>query len=117
MAESLCCSPETIRTLLTGCAGAQSLSRVQLFGIPWTITLQILLSMGYSRQEYWSGLPLPIPRHLPIPGIKPVTPVAPAPAGRSFTAKARGKQKNTKQTTSVLLAHNAFMKGKKKLLK
>ena len=69
MAESLCCSPETIRTLLTGCAGAQSLSRVQLFGIPWTITLQILLSMGYSRQEYWTGLPYPPPGNLPDPHL------------------------------------------------
>ena len=73
--------------------------------------------MGFSRQEYWSGLPFPIPRHLPIPGIKPVTPVAPALAGGFFTAESRGKQKKTKQTTIVLLAYNAFMKEKKKLLK
>ena len=37
----------------------KSLSRVQLFGTPWTIAHQAPLSMGFSRQEYWSGLPLP----------------------------------------------------------
>ena len=38
--------------------------------IPWTIAFQALLSMGFSQQEYWSGLPCPPPGHLPDPGIK-----------------------------------------------
>ena len=38
---------------------------------PWTITYQVPLSMGFSRQEYWSGLPFPSPRDLPDPGIEP----------------------------------------------
>ena len=37
---------------------------------PWTVTCQAHLSMGFSRQEYWSGLPLPSPRDLPDPGIE-----------------------------------------------
>ena len=40
---------------------------------PWTVTHQALLSMGFSRQEYWSGLPFP-PPDLPDPGVKPVIP-------------------------------------------
>ena len=41
---------------------------------PWTITYQVPLSMGFSRQEYWSGLPFPSPRDLPDPGIEPGLP-------------------------------------------
>ena len=43
---------------------------------PWTIPHQAPLSMGSSRQEYWSGLPFPSPRDLPNPGVKPTSPVA-----------------------------------------
>ena len=46
------------------------LSRVQLFGIPWTVVYQASLSMGFSRQEYWNGLPFPSPGDLPHPGIE-----------------------------------------------
>ena len=46
-------------------------SRVQLFVTPWTVALQAPLSMEFSRQEYWSGLPLPSPGNLPDPGIEP----------------------------------------------
>ena len=49
----------------------KSLSHVRLFAIPWTVVYQASLSMGFSRQEYWSGLPFPSPRDLPDPGIKP----------------------------------------------
>ena len=50
------------------------LSRVWFFAIPWTIAHQASLSVGFPRQEYWSGLPFPSPRDLPDPGIKPVCP-------------------------------------------
>ena len=53
----------------------QSLSRVRLFGIPWTIICQDSLSMEFSRQEYWNGVPFPSPGDLPDPGIKPGSPV------------------------------------------
>ena len=46
-------------------------SRVRLFATPWTVPCQAPLSMGFSRQEYWSGLPVPSPGDLPNPGIKP----------------------------------------------
>ena len=41
---------------------------------PWTVACQVPLSMGFFRQEYWSGLPFPSPRNLPNPGIKPRSP-------------------------------------------
>ena len=62
----------------------QSLSRVWLFVTPWTITRQAPLSMGFPRQEYWSGLPFPSPGDLPDMGIKPFSLVFPALAGRYF---------------------------------
>ena len=46
------------------------LSRVQLFATPWTVAYQVPPSMGFSRQEYWSGLPFPSPGDLPDPGIE-----------------------------------------------
>ena len=52
----------------------KSLSRVRLFVTPWTVARQVPLSMGFSRQEYWSGLPFPSPGDLPDPGIEPMSP-------------------------------------------
>ena len=49
----------------------KSLSHVQLFVTPWTVAYQTPPSMGFSRQEYWSGVPLPSPGDLPNPGIEP----------------------------------------------
>ena len=58
----------------------KSLSRTQLFATPWTIAQQAPPSMGFSRQEYWSGLPFPSPEDLPDPGIKPRSPTLQADA-------------------------------------
>ena len=52
----------------------KSLSRVRLFVTPWTIAYQAPPSMGFSRQEYWSGLPFPSPGDLPNPGTEPGSP-------------------------------------------
>ena len=49
----------------------KSLSRVQLFATPWTVAYQAPRSMGFFRQEYWSGLPFPSPGDLPDPGTEP----------------------------------------------
>ena len=49
-------------------------SCVRLFAIPWTIAYQVPLSMGFSRQEYWSGLLFPSPGDIPNPGIEPRSP-------------------------------------------
>ena len=56
--------------------GSQFLSHVQLFATPWTIAHQASLSLGFSRQEYWSGLPNSPLGDLPHPGIKSLSPVA-----------------------------------------
>jgi len=50
------------------------LSCVRLFATPWTVAYQGPLSMAFSRQEYWSGLPFPSPGDLPDTGIKPRSP-------------------------------------------
>ena len=50
------------------------LSRVRLFSTPWTVARQASLSVGFSRQEYWSGVPFPSPEDLPDPGIEPRSP-------------------------------------------
>ena len=55
-----------------------SFSHVRLFAPLWTIVHQVSLSMGFSRQEYWSGLPCPPPGYRPHPRIEPVSPAAPA---------------------------------------
>ena len=63
-------SPRTLERVVV----VQSLSHVRLFAIPWTVVLQAPLSMRFSRQEYWSGLPCPSPGDLPNPGIEPGSP-------------------------------------------
>ena len=55
---------------------------------PWTIAHQAPVSMGFSRQEYWSGLPFPSPGDLPEPGVEPASSVL---VGRFFTVEAPGK--------------------------
>ena len=52
----------------------QSFSHVQLFATPWTVACQASPPMGFSKQEYWSGLPFPSPGDLPDPGIEPTFP-------------------------------------------
>ena len=59
-------------------------AHVQLYATLWTVAHQTPLSMGFSRQEYWSGLPCAPPENLPDPGIKPVSLRSPALAGRFF---------------------------------
>ena len=58
----------------------KSLSRVRLFATPWTVAYQAPPSMGFSRQECWSGLPFPSPGDLPNPGIEPGSPILQADA-------------------------------------
>ena len=58
---------------------------------PWTVAHQAPLSVAFSRQEYWSGLPFPSPGDLPDPGIEPVSLAYPALAGRFFTSESPGK--------------------------
>ena len=64
---------------------------VQLFVTPWTIARQGPLSMGFFRQEFWSGLQHPSPGYLPNLGIESKSPAASALTGRFFTAEPPGK--------------------------
>ena len=61
----------------------KSLSYVRLFPTPWTVAYHVPPSMGFSRQEYWSGFPFPSPEDLPDPGIKPESPALLADALQS----------------------------------
>ena len=67
----------------------KSLSHVWLFVTSWTVAHQAPPSMGFSRQEYWSGLPFPSPGDLPDPGIEPRSPTLQADA---LTSEPPGKQ-------------------------
>ena len=63
---------------------AESLSRAQLFVIPWILACQAPPSMGFSRQGYWSGLLFPSPGDLADPGIELMSPEAPVSEKDSF---------------------------------
>ena len=65
--------------------GLSSVSQLCLFVTPWTVAHWALLSMEFSRKEYWNGLPLPTSGDLPNPGIKPKSPMSIPLAGRFFT--------------------------------
>ena len=62
--------------------------RVRLFVAPWTVARQAPLSVGFSRQEHWSGLPFPSPRDLAGPGVKAASHMSPALADGFFTTSA-----------------------------
>ena len=81
----------------------KSLSHVQLFGTPWTVAHQASMSMGFSRQEYWSGLPFHSPGDLPNPGIEPKSPTLQADALPTEPPKA------------CFYYHNIFLKNRKLL--
>ena len=67
---------------------AQLLSLGQLFVISWTVTHQVPLSLGLSRQAYWSGLPFPTSGDLPSPEIESMSLASPALADGFFTIRA-----------------------------
>ena len=69
-------------------------SHVQLSVIPWSVACQAPLFMGFFRQEYWSGLPFPSTGDIPDSGIKPMSLVPPASAGRFFTTEPLEKPPN-----------------------
>ena len=64
---------------------SSEVSHVQPFATLWTVAHQAPLSMGFSRQEYWSGFPCSPPGDLPYPGVKPDSLTSPALVGRFFT--------------------------------
>ena len=72
------------------------LSCIRLFATPWAVAHQAPLSMGFSRQEYWSGLPFASPGDLSQPGIEPAFPEL---TGRFFTSEPLGKPSYTHNHT------------------
>ena len=76
---------------------------------PWTVACQAPLSMGFSRQEYWSGLPFPFPRNLPDPGVKPRSLALQAD---SLLTELRGKWKMNYIKGTNMLWRIDFLTGK-----
>ena len=76
----------------------------QLFATPWTIACQAPLSLGFPRQEHWSGLPFPSEGDLPDPGVEPKSP---ALTGGFFTAEPPEKPK---EILASFIVHN-FLPG------
>ena len=70
---------------------------------PWTVAHQVPLSMGFSKQKYWSGFPFPSPGDLPNPGTKPRSLTSPALAGGFFMTSATWKSVDYAQTFSNVL--------------
>ena len=81
---------------------------VQLSVTPWTVVCQAFLSMGFSRQEYWSGLPFPIPWDLLNPEIETLSLVSPALAGGFITTVSRAAQ-NLLTTNLVENQHSFYL--------
>ena len=77
-------------------------SHVWLCVTLWIIALQAPLSMGFSRQEYWSGLPWPSPGDLPDTGIEPLSLMSPALAGKFFTASTTWEASFSSELSSIM---------------
>ena len=80
-----------LHTICAETSITHSLSWVRLFMTPWTVTCQAPLSMEFSKQRYWSGLPFRPPGDRPCPGIKPASLISPALAGGFFTTSSAWK--------------------------
>ena len=77
-------------------------NRIRHFATPWTVARQAPLSMGFSRQEYWSGLPWSPPGDLPDPGIESQSLMSPAWTGGFFTARATWRSLSLKSLYSII---------------
>ena len=95
--------PISVLVLVTHAYVLSCFSRVQLLVTLWTVARQAPLSMGFSRQEYWSGLPCPPPGDLPCPGIEPESIMPPALAGGFFTTSATWEAHVSPSVVSTLL--------------
>ena len=87
-------------------------SHVWLCATPWTISHQAPLSMGFSRQEYWSGLPSPPPGNLPNLGIKAGSLMSPALAGGFFTMSTTWEAQLSSHYQSTWPKHNPYPEAK-----
>ena len=87
---------------LCACVCLSPFSRVRLFLTPWTASHQAPLSMGFSRQEYWSGVPFPPPGDLPNLGMEPQPLMSSAMAGRFFITSASWGLQRCKRCCSLM---------------
>ena len=76
-------------------------SHLQLFGTSWTVACQAPPSVGFPRQEYWSGLPFPPPGVLPDPGIEPKCPASPALQADSLPLRHQGSLRLSTKSASL----------------
>ena len=88
-----------VKVRVTSCVSV--LSHVRLFVTPWTVACQTPLSILYSRQEYWSGLPYLPPGDLPKPGIEILCPVSPALQADSLPLRYSAIKKNEINVASI----------------
>ena len=86
------------------------LSRIQLFVTFWTIACQAPLSMEFSRQEYWSGLPCPPPGDLPNPGIRPESPASLALQADALLLSHQGSPNFLDTVFKILESHKSEKK-------
>ena len=114
MLSSLCYSATShqLSILQTHACMLSRFSRVSLFATLLTVACQASLSMGFSRQEYWSGLPCPSPRDLPNPGIELTSLTSSALAGRFFSTSATWKAHFTNDNVYNILQMVMYIKMK-----
>ena len=89
----------------------KSFSRVRLSATPWTVAFQAPLSMEFSKQEYWSGLPFPFPENLPDPGIEPRSPAFQADAFPSEPPGKLCRRRNYIVYIGVIRLHRIYYKS------
>ena len=96
----------------------QSLSRVWLLAAPWNVAHRVPLSVGFSRQEHWSGVPFPPPGHLPNPGIEPESPhcrwilYTTEPLRKPSFTVTIGIFLNSRKASKMFLSFNCWLKRK-----
>ena len=96
-------------SLVCACVRTEAISPVRLSVTPWTVDRHAPLSIGFSRQEYWSGLPCPPPGDLPNSGIKPRSPAFQAD---SLPSEPPGKAKESLTHIHVLPLNMASYQGR-----
>ena len=92
------------------CACVLSVSHGQLFATLWTVACVAPLSKGFSRQEYWNGLPCPLPGHLPDPGIERTSLKSSTLAGGFFTTEPLVEPHPNHRSHQTLVAFSSFLK-------
>ena len=113
-AECVCvCVRERALVFLLERKKVKSLSRFRLFATPWAVAYQPPPSMGFSGQEYWSGLPFPSPGDLPNPGMEPRSPALQAD---TLTAELPGKPQHYIDDTKIQRTWNLIIEKLFKLV-